>query len=119
MGRILQLFKRILEKLFPIKFSVRILAAQFSITDGFQAFINTDDEELIFAPMHMPPSCASELGGDPADIRLVLSKQGTHLLNVKLCTQYRLNRNERILIQDAVFQWLKMDGTKIIPVPKE
>ena len=112
----MQLFKRILEKLFPVKLSVRILAAQFSITDGFQCFIDTDDKELVFIPMRMPPSCAATLGGEPADMRLVVSGHGTTLMNIKLGTQYRLNRRERILIHDASLQWIQMEETQITPI---
>lgn len=112
MGRILQLIKRLIDKLFPISIQARILAAQFAMPDGYQALINTETKELTFAPTHMADSCMLALGGNPADIRLIVTKAGVLLINLATGDRLKMNFRERHLLKTAILDWAGMESTE-------
>lgn len=80
--------------------------------DGYQAHINTETEELVFAPRNLPGTCSLMLGGNPFDLRLIVKKSSITLLNLATSAEFKMNYRERRLLQVAIAEWVELDNTE-------
>lgn len=101
--------ERILDRFFPIKTVVRVIAGQFSMPEGVSAIL-TEDKEIIFAPANLSVFADLCVGVSLKDLRLTVMQNGMHLYDMKRGEEIKLNWREASLLRAATLDWMQLDG---------